>query len=98
MIDQIIVRLRLEKVEGVLVTIGIFTGADEDNLFRVGEFELQREEWVALREGKGRFQVKLLEEMPDSEWYLEGRIMTEQSPLKYSMLDYLDVGYGKRSL
>ena len=97
-VDQVLMRMRLEKTDGGLVTVGIFIGADEDDFGKCDQIGLQREEWLAFREGKARFQVKVLGEMPGNKWYLEDRITSERPSLKCSMLDYLNVGYEKRSL
>lgn len=94
--DQIVVRMRLEEAEGIHVTVGVFAGPDEDHLGRCGTITFRFEEWEALRKGKGRFQVKMLREMPVVfPWSITNYPIYT---LQYDLLEYANLATTKRSL
>jgi len=94
-IDEIVVRMRLEEVEGGHVSVGVFAGPDEGHLGKCGTIVFRIEEWEALRDGKSRFQVKMIRgKTPASPWHLADMFRG----LQYDLLEYANLATTKRSL
>jgi len=90
--DQVVVRMRLEKTEGIHVRVGIFAGLDEDHLGKCGVVTFGLAEWEALRDGDAVFEVKRLVNAPKPGWSL-----TTQG-LEHDILTYGSVFVSRRGV